>query len=321
MTLVFKLARRAMGTRFEFLLCGDAEGYLRSVAEEALDEVERLDEQLSVYNPTSEVSDINAHAAYEPVRVEPRLFKLLERAARLTAETDGAFDITVAPLVRCWGFLDGGKHVPSRAEIEKALRLVGMHNVELSPSDRTVRFAREGVAIDLGGIGKGYAIKCAAEIVREHGIGSALLHGGTSTIYAIGSPPDAEAWSVGIVNPLSPGEPKERLAVVHLKDRALSVSSWTGKSVEAAGRRCGHILDPRTGRPAQGVLSAAVIGPSPTETDALSTAFCVLGEEKARAYCEKKPDIGVTLVIETEEKPRLIRCGLACSSCVLLNFS
>src|SRR5438045_4147360 len=195
------LARHAMATRFEILLHGENEMSLRAAGEEALNEIERLDAQLSLYNPASELSHINARAARGPVRVEPTLFRLLQQAQELTRATEGAFDITVAPLMRCWGFVRGTGGLPERSQLREARAKVGMHQVTLNEQDFTIRFACEGVMLDLGSIGKGYALERAAGLLREAGVTSGLLHGGTSTVCAIGAPPDAEAWKVGVPHP------------------------------------------------------------------------------------------------------------------------
>jgi FAD:protein FMN transferase len=158
------LALHAMATRFELVLHGDNATRLCAAGEAALREVERLEAQLSLYRPTSEIARVNALAAREPVRVSPSVFRLLQHARQLQAESGGAFDITVAPLVRCWGFMHGTGRVPEPAEIEEARSCCGMTHVILDEQNYSVRFDREGVMIDLGAIGKGHAIDCAAEI-------------------------------------------------------------------------------------------------------------------------------------------------------------
>jgi thiamine biosynthesis lipoprotein len=273
------LARNAMATRFEIVLHGENPVSLRAAGEEALDEIERIEAQISLYRPTSEVAHLNARAAREPVRVSPSLFKLLTRARALHEESGGFFDITIAPLVRCWGFMGGTGRLPDPAEVEAARAKVGMRRMQLNADDFTVRFAREGVMLDLGAIGKGYALERAADLLREAGMASAFLHGGTSTAYAIGRPPDAETWKVAVEfppgkNPDAPG----CTASVPLCDEGLSVSAVWGRSFEAEGKKFGHVLDPRTGQPVAGALLAAVVLPSATETDALSTALLVAGE-------------------------------------------
>jgi thiamine biosynthesis lipoprotein len=283
------LARNAMATRFEIVLHGHDPVALRAAGEEALDEIDRLEAQLSLYRSDSEIAHLNARAARAPVRVTPAMFKLLERARQLSLETAGAFDITVAPLVRCWGFMAGTGKIPQPDELTEARARVGMGLVELNPAELTVRFARDGVMLDLGAIGKGYALGQAAEFIREAGVTSALLHGGTSTVYAIGHPPDQDAWEIAIEQPppRMAGRPTEMgpsgckadaFAVIPLRDEALSVSAVWGKSFQAEDRTFGHVLDPRTGQPVTGALLAAVVLPSATETDALSTALLVLGK-------------------------------------------
>ncbi len=285
-----------MATRFEIVLSGAEEVFLRAVGEEALDEIERLEAQLSFYREESEISGINARAAYEPVRVEPRLFQLLQRAAQLSADTDGAFDVTVAPLMRCWGFVRGTGALPPPEAIEEARQCVGMKHVLLDEENYTVRFTREGVMLDLGSIGKGYAVERAAQILRDYDITSALLHGGTSSIVAIGCSPDQTPWNIAIRHPL---DAERRLSVVPLRDEALSVSAVHGKVFEAGGQHYGHVLDPRSGFPVQGALLCAVRCSSPTDGDALSTAFLVLGEEGARRYCEQHLEVSALIASET----------------------
>src|SRR5437867_1438698 len=244
------VARNAMATRFEIVLHGENEVGLRAAAEEALDEIERLEAQLNLYQPTSEISHINARAAFEPVRVEPSLFRLLQHAQRLSQETEGAFDITVAPLMRCWGFMRGTGRLPHPAELAEAREKVGMDRVTLNGEDFTVSFGRAGVMLDLGSIGKGYALERAAELLREAGVTSGILHGGTSTVCAIGPPPDAEVWNVAMPHPdfaeqaVASGAARlsdasgtgKILAIVPLKDEALSVSAVWGKAFRANGR-------------------------------------------------------------------------------------
>jgi thiamine biosynthesis lipoprotein len=274
------LARHAMSTRFEIVLHGENTVALRAAGEEALDEIDRIENRLSLYRPGSEIAQLNARAAREPVQVTPELLSLLRHAQQLHAETDGAFDITIAPLVRCWGFMGASGKIPTPEEVESARECVGISHVQLDASTGTVHYAREGVMLDLGAIGKGYAIGQAAEILREAGITSALIHGGTSTVYAIGHPPEEEFWNVAIEQPPgSTSQPGEWPRPVPLRDEALSVSAVWGRSFVADGKLLGHVIDPRTGRPVNRALLAAVTLTSATETDALSTALLVLGAD------------------------------------------
>src|SRR5205814_7918206 len=183
------------------LLYGDNPVSLRAAAEEALDEVERLEGRLSLFRPTSEIAHLNARAAYEPVQVSPAVFALLQHAHRLNQETQGAFDVTIAPLMRCWGFTGGSGSLPSAQEVAEARQKVGMHLVRLDPANYTVHFEREGVMLDLGAIGQGYAIDTAVELLRDSGVESAFIHGGTSTVYGLGHPADSDAWAVELPSP------------------------------------------------------------------------------------------------------------------------
>ncbi len=320
-----------MATRFELLLCGDDPARLRAAGEQALDEIDRLENQLSLFRPGSEIAHLNARAAVEPVRVSPALLTLLDQAKTISEATDGAFDITVAPLVRCWGFMDGPGRAPNAAELKAAREVVGMDLVELNRSDSTVRFAKPGVMLDLGAIGKGYAIERAAEVLREAGVSSALMHAGTSSICAIGTPPNADHWLVAIENPFASvqrravqtvpdiGAATERsskpsLATLGLKTESLSVSAISEKFFEADGKTFGHVLDPRTGQPACNALLAAVVLPSATETDALSTALLTLGSSGVSHISSFRPTARTLVLHESKGELLVDANGIACIS-------
>jgi FAD:protein FMN transferase len=304
------LARHAMATRFELVLHGENSGKLRAAGEEALAEVDRLEARLSLYRPSSEIARVNARAARQPVRVSPPVFRLLQHAQQLHRETGGAFDIAIAPLVRCWGFMDGGSRAPGLAEIAAARQRAGFRHIMLDESDWTVRFDAEGVMLDLGAIGKGYAIDRAADILREAGLTSALLHGGTSTVYGLGCPPESEGWKVAIAE--APDAPKLHAAVV-LRDSALSVSAVWARSFEANGKKYGHIIDPRTGGPVNNSVLAAVGLPSATETDALSTALLVAGLDGHEAIANLRPDMRTLVVAGAEQNFRVETKGITLS--------
>jgi thiamine biosynthesis lipoprotein len=294
------LARKAMATRFEIVLYGDDPVNLRAAGEEALDEIDRIEDQLSFYRPGSEVSALNRRAIHQPTKVSPSVFRLLERGKALSKATDGAFDITVAPLLQCWGFVAGSGRLPDPDVLQRARSVVSMDGVELHPDHFLARFVKKDprieadVQVDLGSIGKGYALERAAEILRENGVTQAFLHGGTSSIVAIGSPPGEEGWKVALQHPAIPSS---LLGTVTLKDTSLSVSGVHGKSFEAGGRWYGHVIDPRTGEPVEGALMAAVALPSATETDALSTALLVLGAAGLQRLAETWPEISARVIV------------------------
>lgn len=298
-----------MGCEFEVLLCGEDEDHLIAVANEALEEIERLEEQMSLYLPSSELCWLNAQAAHQPVQVEAGLFALLQTAAQISADTEGAFDITAAPLVKCWGFFQGEGMLPLPEKIAAARKLVGMKHVQLNGAEQTVRFGKEGMELDLGGIGKGYAVQRATEIMQKYGVCSALLHGGQSTVYALGTPPGEECWTVGIQHPL---DSQRRVAVVHLRDRALSTSGFYERFFTVEGKVYTHLLDPRTGYPVREMLSASALAPTATESDALSTAFFILGVEGTKEYCRNHEQVGAILVLPSEkgEEVEVFHLGL-----------
>jgi len=273
-----RLARNAMATRFEVLIQGTDAVRLRAAGEEALDEIDHIDEHLSFFNPQSLISHINAMAATRPVKVDAGTFRLLVLARDLSARTRGAFDPTVAPLMKCWGLTSGAGNLPDSETIAETRELTGMHRVHLDAERRTVSFERAGMMLDLGSIGKGHAIDEAVRILRAGGVSRALIHGGTSTAYAVGRPIGDEAWFVAIAGRRG-ADNSDHVEIVSLRDEALSVSAVWGKSFEFGGHRYGHVLDPRLGRPVQGAVLAAVVHPSATVSDALSTALLVAGRE------------------------------------------
>jgi thiamine biosynthesis lipoprotein len=304
---LLRFARRAMATQFEVLLPFGSPN-AQALAEAALDEIDQLEDQLTVFREHSEVSRLNRMAFDRPVTVEESLFRLLELSARLTRETNGAFDISSGALIKCWGFFRRQGRVPSIEERAAVAERVGMHHVVLDAQRQNVHYLRQGLEINLGSIGKGYALDRVAQMLRDDaGITSALLHGGHSSVYAIGSMPgDDRGWQVGIRHPW---QPERRLAVLRLRDRAVGTSAATFQHLEYNGKKLGHILDPRTGWPAEGLASATAVAPSAAEADALATAFFILGVEQARAYCAAHPGIGALLLPEGEDA-QLIVLGL-----------
>lgn len=265
-----------MNTRFEVAVWGRDTAYLTSACEEAQREIEALDRQLSFYRDDSDIRELNVYASRSPVAVEPGLFSLLWRARKLSEATSGAFDITVAPFLGLWGMTGAGGQIPTDEELEAVRSITGWQLVELDPESRTVHFSREGVQIELGAIGKGYAIDRAVELLRDSEIPGGLIHGGTSTVAAIGPQPDGSPWQIAIRDP---ADADASLGTAELTDQALSVSAVHGKFFTKGEERYGHVLDPRSGRPVRASLLAAVVCPSATDSDALSTALLTGGHE------------------------------------------
>lgn len=270
---MFVESRPAMGTTFTIYLYAKDEAAAAGVFDEAFDEIERIEEALSNYRDTSELSRINRDAAHAEVTTDPEVFGLLETSLDYARRTDGAFDITVGPLMRAWGFFRGQGHYPSAAQLAQARTDVGWQHVQLDPHKRTVHFDQPGVELDPGGIGKGFAVDRVVELLRQEHVTTALIDAGHSTIYALGAPPGESGWRVRVP---SPGR-KESISTVLLRDTSLSTSGNYEKFFRLNGKTYCHIMDPRTGEPVQGMLQTTVIAPSATDSDALSTVIFVLG--------------------------------------------
>jgi FAD:protein FMN transferase len=303
--------RPAMGSSFEVRLPAGTPGAV-DLACRALDRIDALEAQLTVYRDDSEVSRLNATAHLGPVAVESGLFGLLQDAVTLSRETGGAYDVTAGALSEAWGFVKGPKRVPDPDTLAQARARTGWHHLRLDPERRTVAFDREGIRINLGSIGKGYAIDRAVELIRAHWWPtSGLVHGGRSSLYAIGSPPArfGGRWDVALYNPFQPEAP---LGTFFLRNRALGTSGAAFQQFVADGRAYGHIIDPRTGEPAMGPASVTVLAPSAAMADALSTAFYLLGPVAAAAYLKTHPEIGAVFVERGPEEsaPRLSVFGL-----------
>jgi thiamine biosynthesis lipoprotein len=288
-----------MATRFEVAFPLKTENS-RAFAEEVLDLIDQLEDRLTVYRDHSVISRLNREASESATILTRVDFGLLELCARLHADTEGAFDVAIGKLIKAWGFYRPPRRIPSEDERWNALAQSGMYHVVLDAERLTVRFLRPGLELNLGAVGKGYALDQAAEKLRRV-CDSAILHGGHSSVYAIGTQPgDGRGWPVGINHPWDQGR---RLATVWLRDEGLGTSAATYQYLEWRGRKLGHILDPRTGWPAEGLASVTVIAPTAAEADALSTAFYILGLEKTRAYCERNPAVGAVVLPNHESTP------------------
>jgi thiamine biosynthesis lipoprotein len=289
-----------MACRFEVTL-SDEDARHVPAARTALDEVDRIEDALTVFRDTSEVSAVNRSASAEPVAVSPMLFALLERCQSVYEATGGAFDPTSTPLSRVWGFLAREGRLPADDEIRAAQAASGFDKVELDPDARTVRFLVPGLGLNFGAIGKGYALDLVAEGLRARGVPKALLSAGGSSILAFGAEP---GFPVDVTSPRCP----DVLAHLTMREGSLGTSGAGEQFFEVDGRRYGHVIDPRTGWPAQGVLSASVVASSAAEADALSTAFLVAGADLAASYCASHQGV-MALVVPESDPATLLAFG------------
>lgn len=275
----------AMGTTFTVVLYGEDRDRMEAAAEAAFAEVRRLDRMLSNFRPASEWSRVNREAAEYPVRVSRELFELLAACVRYSRASQGAFDITVGPLMKVWGFYRGSGRLPGREEVSAALTRVGYQNLLLDEENQTVRFAQPGVEIDPGGIGKGFAVDRVVAVLKDHGVSAALVSASGSSIYGLGAPPgEPRGWEVRIRHPRDETQTVESL---YLRDQSLSTSGSYEKFFVAEGRTYSHIMDPRTGYPAEGMLSVSVVAPKTLDSEAWTKPFFILGRRWAAQHKPK----------------------------------
>jgi FAD:protein FMN transferase len=286
----------AMGSTYSVVLYDEDRDKMETAAEAVFEEARRLDGVLSNYKPDSAWSQVNQFAAERPVEVPPELFDLLSACVEYSRKSEGSFDITVGPLMKAWGFYKGTGHLAAKSEVKKALTLVGYKNLILDAKTHTVRFVKKGVEIDPGGIGKGYAVDRMVGILRERKIRIALVSASGSSIYAMGAPPGESGWKVSIRDPR---DEFKTVQDVLLKDESLSTSGSYEKFFEADGKIYAHIMDPRTGFPAGGMLSVSIVTPRTIDSEAWCKPFFINGRawaskhkpEGTRAYfCEDKAD-------------------------------
>jgi len=279
-----------MGTVVRITVYAPSEHEALLATSKAFGEIRRIDRLLSIFRSDSDISRINRAAGDHAARVHPEVAALLKMAMELSTATCGLLDITIEPLMRLWGFRESRhprNQTPTDGEIVWALDRVGMQNLILEGNGYVAGLAKRGACLDLGGIAVGYAVDRAAEIIRERGIKRAFInHGGDA--YALGAPPDTEGWEVVIPHPCTKSE---FIASMRLRDRAIATSGNYEKFLLLDGIRRGHILDPRTGSPGDGLLSMTVTAPRAITADALSTGFFCLDEDTLAQTIQKTPDI------------------------------
>ena len=303
----YEASHPSMGTVYTVAAYGRDPDFLAETVNEVFEEVDRLDAQMSNYKPESELSRINREAAREEVVVEPGLFDLLQICQHLSEDTRGAFDITVGPLMKVWGFFRGQGRVPSPQGIRDVLKHVGYRHVHLDVARRTIHFDEPGIELDLGAKAKGYAVDRAVEILKQNGISSALVSAGTSSIYALGAPPGEKGWKISLRDPFDPNKAAQ---VVYLKNFSLSTSGNYERFFKVGGKMYSHIMDPHTGMPVEDVLSACAFTERTTDSDGLSTALYVLGIEASRTYLARHQNIAAIFYLSPGTEKTFKRVSL-----------
>jgi thiamine biosynthesis lipoprotein len=265
----------------------------------AFDEIRRIDRLLSTYKEDSEISDVNRRAASEPVTVGAAFWEVALASRRYHELSDGCFDPTIRPLMKTWGFTRREGRVPTDEELAQALPLVDFGKVTLDEAARSIALGREGMALDFGGIAKGYAVDRAVKELKERGVNSAIIDA-AGNFYALGTPNGRERWRAGVRHPL---RRNEIIATLPVADRGVATSGNYERFFEIDGSKYCHIMDPRTGRPVEGMLSATVVAETAMAADALSTAVFVLGGEKGMALIESLSGVEAMLILQDTATP------------------
>lgn len=281
--LVYK-KKYVMGTVFEIAAYDQTSEHASVALESAFQEIVRVDNLLSNYKTDSALSHLNRSAHFHAEKVPSDLYRVVEQSVRFSALSGGKFDISIAPLVDLWKAAIAGEDAPSLAKQKAARACVGYEKIELTPPDQ-ITFHSSCMRLDLGAIGKGYAVDRAAEVLRSSGIRNALINAGGSTILAMGSPPHQSAWLVHLRDPSHQVDPQ-----VMLRDESVSTSEQTAPSLlsDATG---GHIIDPDTGTPLQTEFAVSVIAQTGMISDALSTTSLLLGPAKGKGLLQRMPDV------------------------------
>lgn len=297
MLKLYCATHQAMGTEYSLYLYAESEPNAKILANLVFQEIDRVEDLISHYREGSELSRINREAAQAEVTTDPETFRFLKSCLAWSERSHGAFDITVGSLLKCWGFFEGEGMLPSASKIAREHNRIGWRQIRLDPERRTVRFLAKGIALDPGGIGKGYAVDCAIQILKSHGVSAAMLSSGSSTIYALGTPPGEPGWKVRV--PL-PGA--RTLSTVVLHDTSLSTANLSEKNFITDGHLYGSIMDPRTLRPVEHTLQVTAISPCAIDSDALSNALFVLDTADRVSLLKQMPHVSA-LVLNRGQNP------------------
>jgi FAD:protein FMN transferase len=281
--LVYK-KKYIMGTIFEIAAYDQSPEHASNAIEKAFQEIVRLDNLLSNYKPDSALSNLNRSAHFQAEKVPPDLYRAIDQAVEFSRLSDGKFDISIAPLVNLWKAALRGEGTPSQTQQEEVRGCIGYKKIELTPPDR-ISFRSSCLQLDLGGIGKGYAVDRAAEVLHSLGIRDALVNAGGSTIFAMGSPPDQKGWLVHLRDPSNKIDPQ-----VMLKDGSVSTSEQTAPSM-LGNDSAGHIIDPDTGMPLKTVFTVSAVTRTASASDALSTTLLLLGPTRGKALIKRMADV------------------------------
>jgi len=298
---VLSWEEKLMGTECLVIGQGDDEYRVREAIKAAFWRMGELEEQLSLFRSDSELCLVNRLAAERPVALSPELYYLLDLAREVYVDTGGAFDVTVGPLLRLWGFRGGNPGLPGHTEVRSAMAVVGFDKLVVDPEARTVEYRVPGLELDLGGIGKGYAADCAAELLKRYGVSRGAVAFGQSSLRLLDPLPGETSWRVRVR-----GRDGGGVLELDLDNVAVATSGNYERFVEREGKVYGHVIDPRNGHPVETCFSVTVLAGSAALADALSTALLVMGYEPARDWLERHREIKAVIVRESDSGKDLV---------------
>lgn len=283
-----------MGSRFEITVTAPDSAQAEEDIALAINEISRIEKLISSWDSSTQTSEINRNAGIKPVKVSAELYNLIDRALKISELTDGAFDISYASMDKIWKFDGGMTKMPSEEEIRESVSKVGYQNIILNPADTSVFLKNRGMKIGFGAIGKGYAADRAKQLLMQKGVKSGIINA-SGDMNTWGTKPDGEPWKVAITNPMNK---EHAFALLPLKDRAVVTSGDYEKFVKFNGVRYSHIINPKTGYPATGIISATVFAPKAELADALATSVFVMGIETGIDRINQLPGIDCIIVDE-----------------------
>jgi len=286
-----------MGSRFELVAVHRDEKVRNDAIEKAIEEIQRIEKLISSWKSDSETSMINANAGIQPVRVSEELFNLIERAKKVSDLTDGAFDISFASIDRIWTF-DGREMIsPDSATVQASVSKINYKNILLGRTNLTVFLTERGMKIGFGALGKGYAANRAMRIMKEYGVANGLVNAG-GDLTAWGNNEQGEPWQIGIADP---SKQKEYIGWLNVSNMSVVTSGNYEKFVILDGKKLGHIIDPKTGYPVQGIRSVTIVSPDAELSDALATSVFVLGTAEGLDLVNHLKNVEC-LIIDDEDK-------------------
>lgn len=289
---IYKRTLKLMGSRFEITVTASDVNSANEYIDLAVAEITRIEKLISSWDPSSQTSLINTNAGIKPVSVDPELYNLIQRSLKISEITDGAFDISYASMDKIWKFDGSMAEMPSVEEIKNSVSNVGYQNIVLHPEDHSVFLKKEGMRIGFGAIGKGYAADMAKDLLISKGVKSGIINA-SGDMNTWGTKPDGDTWKVAITNPLNK---EHAFALLPLENRAVVTSGDYEKFVKFYGVRYSHIINPKTGYPATGIISATVFAPKAELADALATSVFVMGIETGIDRINQLPNIDCIIV-------------------------